>query len=204
MAADMVEIIKRHSVDPRPLFLFASLIVVHYPIEAPPELVAQYEKSQPEWCKTKQTIAAMSSIADNVTAEIVGALKEQHMWNNTVRDAVNQMPAVCLHMLALGYQYVLSNVIQSRLGPRLLLRQRRRFQVQLKLPSKVRTPEKDLSALRLLRSNCASSNRSSSNRSSSNRSSSNSNRSSSNRSSSVLEGAARDLTSKAVFVRQLS
>lgn len=85
MAADMVEIIKRHSVDPRPLFLFASLIVVHYPIEAPPELVAQYEKSQPEWCKTKQTIAAMSSIADNVTAEIVGALKEQHMWNNTVR-----------------------------------------------------------------------------------------------------------------------
>jgi hypothetical protein len=91
-------------VDPRPLFLFASLIVVHYPIEAPPELVAQYEKSQPEWCKTKQTIAAMSSIADNVTAEIVGALKEQHMWNNTVRGCETNakihdpchMPAVCL------------------------------------------------------------------------------------------------------------
>ena len=84
MMADMVNIIRRHKADPRPLFLFASLTVVHAPIEAPPDLVARYAKSQPQWCKTKQTIGAMASIADNATAQIVGALKGEDMWQNTV------------------------------------------------------------------------------------------------------------------------
>ena len=84
LASDMVEIIQRYPADPRPLFLYASMIVVHAPIEAPADMVAVYEKSQPQWCVTKQTIAAMSSAADNVTAQLVAALKVQRMWPNTV------------------------------------------------------------------------------------------------------------------------
>ena len=49
-------------------------------VEAPPQLVAVYQQRQPEWCKKKQTLAAMVSVADNVTAQIVDALTEQAMW----------------------------------------------------------------------------------------------------------------------------
>ena len=82
LAADMVELIRAD--DTRPLFLFASLLVVHWPLQAPAELVAHYERAQPDWCPQKHILAAMSSTADNATAQIVGALKEQNMWNNTV------------------------------------------------------------------------------------------------------------------------
>lgn len=64
----------------RALFLYASLHVIHNPIEAPSELVAIYRQRQPEWCQKKHTLAAMVSVADNVTAQIVGALTEQAMW----------------------------------------------------------------------------------------------------------------------------
>jgi arylsulfatase B len=82
LAADMCSIIRAE--DARPLFLFASLLVVHEPLQAPPELVAQYERAHPDWCPRKHTLAAMSSTADNATAQIVAALKEQGMWTNTV------------------------------------------------------------------------------------------------------------------------
>lgn len=80
----MVGIINRHPTDPRPLFLYASLHVVHNPIEAPAEFVSLYTESQPDWCPKKQTIAAMASVADNVTAQIVAALRRQSMWSNTL------------------------------------------------------------------------------------------------------------------------
>lgn len=81
-ASDICSIIRDE--DTRPLFLFASLLVVHEPLQAPAELIAQYESAQPSWCPKKHIIAAMSSTADNFTAQIVGALKQQRMWNNSV------------------------------------------------------------------------------------------------------------------------
>lgn len=82
MAADMVQIIREDDI--RPLFLFASLLVVHDMIQAPTELLAVYEKAMPGWCADKQKLAAMSSTADNATAQVFSALKEQRMWNNTI------------------------------------------------------------------------------------------------------------------------
>lgn len=90
-AADMVDIIRRQAVDNRPLFLYAALHVAHQPLEAPQSFVAPYtaNASTRGWCKSKKTIAAMASVADNVTAQLVNALKASpqtpnNMWNNTV------------------------------------------------------------------------------------------------------------------------
>ena len=83
-AADMVAIIHRQAADPRPLFLYAALHVVHNPIEAPPEIVARYNASQPQWCAKKREIAAMATVADNVTAQLVAALRAEGMWGSTV------------------------------------------------------------------------------------------------------------------------
>jgi hypothetical protein len=43
-------------------------------------MLAVYREQQPDWCPKKQSIAAMATIADNVTAQILSALKEQEMW----------------------------------------------------------------------------------------------------------------------------
>ena len=58
--------------------------VVHNPIEAPDEFLSTYENSQPGWCTKKQKIAAMASVADNVTRQLVGALQGSQMWARTV------------------------------------------------------------------------------------------------------------------------
>ena len=80
----MGAIIRQQASDPRPLFLYAALHVVHNPIEAPAEFLDVYQTSQPDWCLKKQTIVAMASVADNVTAQLVAALTEQQMWKQTV------------------------------------------------------------------------------------------------------------------------
>jgi leishmanolysin-like peptidase len=87
-AADMVEIISRAAADhprhdPRPLFLYASLHVVHNPAEAPAAFVARYNATG--WCAKRRTVAAMASVADNVTAQLVAALQRvPGAWENTV------------------------------------------------------------------------------------------------------------------------
>ena len=87
-AADMVEIISRGAADhprhdPRPLFLYASLHVVHKPAEAPAAFVDHYNATG--WCAKRRTVAAMASVADNVTAQLVGALQRvPGAWENTV------------------------------------------------------------------------------------------------------------------------
>eukprot|EP00660_Eupelagonema_oceanica_P015113 gene15113-18472_t len=69
---DLVGIVRGH--DPsRGLFLYASLHVVHNPIEAPAEFEAPYAATG--WCTKRRSIAAMVSVADNVTARLVGALR---------------------------------------------------------------------------------------------------------------------------------
>lgn len=37
-------------------------------------------QAQPSWCPKKQKIAAMASVADNVTVQLWTALKQQEMW----------------------------------------------------------------------------------------------------------------------------
>eukprot|EP00040_Diaphanoeca_grandis_P033414 m.204676 g.204676 ORF g.204676 m.204676 type:complete len:536 (+) comp32896_c0_seq1:391-1998(+) len=81
-ATDMVGIINRQPHDPRPLFLYAALHTVHQPIEAPDNFVNLYANEP--WCSKKKTIAGMVSVADNVTAQLVTALRQQHMWSTTV------------------------------------------------------------------------------------------------------------------------
>ena len=57
---------------------------MHEPIEAPPEIVARYNVSQPGWCPKKREIAAMATVADNVTAQLLAALHAAGMWRDTV------------------------------------------------------------------------------------------------------------------------
>ena len=79
----MVAIIKQE--DPRPLFLYAALHVAHEPLEAPAPLISMYAAAEPTWCKSKATIAAMATVADDTTGVLVDALKATRgMWSNTV------------------------------------------------------------------------------------------------------------------------
>ena len=66
---------------------YASLHMIHAPIEAPPAFVAKYNETA--WCQQRKVIVGMASVADNVTGQIVGALKTQGMWETTVGSQSN-------------------------------------------------------------------------------------------------------------------
>ena len=63
-------------------FVYLPLHIVHGPFQAPQEWLDLY--SENSTCDLRLTYQAMVSVADNITGHVVGLLKANNMWNNTI------------------------------------------------------------------------------------------------------------------------
>ncbi len=78
---DLKDIFSNHNAED-PFFLYLPLHNVHDPIQAPDEWINLYPANST--CKFRRTYQAMVSVADNVTGEVVEALKSKKMWDNSI------------------------------------------------------------------------------------------------------------------------
>ena len=83
-----VHVIEQHAKRPlvggamQPLFLYLAWQAIHGPIEAPPECIEPFENSGMSGDRLKT--AGMIHCMDKGVGEVVSALKEALMWNNTL------------------------------------------------------------------------------------------------------------------------
>jgi len=80
-AARVEQIVDDHAFDDEPLFLYAGLQNVHYPLEAPAEFVKKYE-----WIDdaNRRHFAAMTAAMDVTVGRIVDAFKAKGVWDETI------------------------------------------------------------------------------------------------------------------------
>ena len=72
--------------DKNPLFLYLAYQAVHAPDQVPDQYRKRYEKykGQPGWDNKRITYAAMLTAADEGIGQVLGALRDAQMWDDTV------------------------------------------------------------------------------------------------------------------------
>ena len=77
-----VNYISSHASDhaDKPLFMYFAFPTVHFPMEAPEEEVARFDDNS----RDRQVVKAMIKITDDVISQVVEALKENGMYDNSV------------------------------------------------------------------------------------------------------------------------
>ena len=80
-AARVEQLVDEHAFEDTPLFLYAGLQNVHYPLEAPAEYVKKYE-----WIEdaNRRHFAAMTAAMDVTVGRIVDAFKAKGVWDETI------------------------------------------------------------------------------------------------------------------------
>jgi arylsulfatase A-like enzyme len=66
-----------------PLFLYLAHQAVHEPDQVPDRYRKQYE-NRTGWSEVRKTYAAMLTAADESLAQVIAALEEENMWNDTL------------------------------------------------------------------------------------------------------------------------
>jgi arylsulfatase B len=80
-AAHSMDAIKSHDVQAGPLFLFHSFHLVHSPLQVPRDTLELFNFID---YANRQKYAAMVYYMDTVVGQLVGALKDRQMWDNTL------------------------------------------------------------------------------------------------------------------------
>lgn len=76
-----VEVIKYHTFQEKPLFLYVANQVVHSPLDAPARFVRQCSRITR---KSRRMLCALTKVADESLANVTQALQAAGQWNNTL------------------------------------------------------------------------------------------------------------------------
>ncbi len=82
MAVDLINDHAKSAKEDNPMFLYLAFTSNHFPVEAPPEYLDMYKGVDNS--KKRRTYMAMTTHMDNVVGNVVKALKDTKMYENSI------------------------------------------------------------------------------------------------------------------------
>jgi arylsulfatase B len=97
---EAIRVIHQHkeslTLDQKPLFLYLAYQAVHDPDQVPQEYRKPYD-THIHWDNRRKTYAGMLTAADQGVANVIQALKDTHLWQDTVLIVTTGKRPTCSH-----------------------------------------------------------------------------------------------------------